>query len=100
MGDMGEPDNQECRDILTGVTDIAGEVVTRGPGRGEAGVWGDLVTCSGDLEKPGELGWSLSSLNCSMFREMGDIEWRGDNIVQIEDRLEVRRIANMAISTR
>ena len=37
-GEEGEPDIQECRDMLTGVTDSAGEVETRGPGKGEAGV--------------------------------------------------------------
>ena len=98
-GELGDWDIQEWRDMLIGVQRVPSGV-TRGPGSGEAsleaGVWG-----SGDLVKPGVLGWRRSSLNWSEVRDTGvSGESRGERRAQILERLEVRRTANRAISTR
>ena len=98
-GDVGEcPDIQECPDMLTGVMDMLGD--TSGPDNtGELGLAADFEF-SGDLVNPWDCWSSLSNLNCLEVSEMGARLWRSENLVQMEVREDVRRMANMAISTR
>jgi len=76
--------------MLTGVILLVGEVgdcvegggedrgVTNGPGKGVNGFGYEGVFTSGDFVKPGELGCSLRSRNCSEVRARGLIACRGN----------------------
>jgi len=101
VGEVGDWDIQEAEDMLTGVMEVAGERV-RWPARGDIRPEVELAALSGsgDLVKPGELGWSLRSWNCLEVRESGVREWRGASRFQRLERKEVIMTANRDISTR